>query len=231
MNGFYEGCFFCSLRKEIPRPEKCFQCARPEVIRQGWIYSLGEYFARCQRQHTTSRWSRAIVLAKECRLPMISAFGRMLSFYCTRYLSAPGPCLITNVPSFSADFGLFTCLTSFTTKLLLDAVAESVRNDNKWRIAENLLIQSRKKPVKQHRCKSDGERKRNVRGIYALSNDQAVRGENIVLLDDVVTSGATLAECRRIFCRAGARSVTALTLAKTARKRTNRVLEKQEVKT
>ena len=228
MNGFYEGCFFCALAKETPRPEKCFECACPEVVRQSWIYSFGLYFARYQRQHTTSQWSQAIVLAKRCCFPLIGAFGRMLSFYFTSRLPDLRPCLITSVPSFSADFGLFRGYTSFTTRLLLDAVAGAVEDDD-WMIAHDLLVQSREKPVKQHRCRSDGERKKNIHGIYTLPDARMVSGRNIILLDDVVTSGATLAECRRVLHQAGARSVTALTLARTARKKENHTLDKQEV--
>ena len=47
-----------------------------------------------------------------------------------------------------------------------------------------------------------------------------VRGKDVLLVDDVVTTGATLSECARVLRAAGARSVCAVTLAKAGMDRT-----------
>lgn len=57
------------------------------------------------------------------------------------------------------------------------------------------------------------ERRSNVRGTFSLR--QAPRGERVLLIDDVVTSGATLSEAARCLRRGGAAEVTALALART----------------
>ena len=56
------------------------------------------------------------------------------------------------------------------------------------------------------------ERRRNVRGAFA-ANGRAP--ERIWLVDDVVTTGATLEEAARALRRAGARVVIALCAART----------------
>ncbi|MBI2217098.1 MAG: ComF family protein [Candidatus Rokubacteria bacterium] len=56
------------------------------------------------------------------------------------------------------------------------------------------------------------ERSRNVRGAFAAT--PAVRGLEVVLVDDVFTTGATVAECVRALRAAGARRVGVLTVAR-----------------
>ena len=62
------------------------------------------------------------------------------------------------------------------------------------------------------------ERKRrfeNVRGVYALKRgkEKQVGGRDIILVDDLSTTGATLLELRRVVRRAGARKVIAVTIS------------------
>jgi ComF family protein len=61
---------------------------------------------------------------------------------------------------------------------------------------------------------SEQERRRNVRGAFALNPQRSVDGKKILLVDDVYTSGATVNECSRTLLRAGAEEVTVLTLAR-----------------
>jgi len=217
MPEFYEGCFLCALAEDLLIPERCFDCACPEIIRQNWMHSLGWYFTRFQREYQNSKWSRAISLAKRNSFPLISTFSRILSFYLSRRLSYLRPCYVTNVPAYYSATGLFPECSSFTARLLLDSVA-GLTQDAGWIFTGDLFVQTREKTIKQHCCRSDAERKRNISNLYVLSNPHMVKDTNVILIDDVVTSGATLNECARVLYEAKARSVTALTLAKTARK-------------
>lgn len=58
------------------------------------------------------------------------------------------------------------------------------------------------------------ERLSNVRGLYSCLNPELFHGRNIILVDDVCTTGATLNECARVLKDAGAISVTALAIAR-----------------
>lgn len=53
-----------------------------------------------------------------------------------------------------------------------------------------------------------------ILGAYSIRKDADVRNCSILLIDDVVTSGATLSECARILKTAGAKQVYCLTLAR-----------------
>ena len=63
------------------------------------------------------------------------------------------------------------------------------------------------------------ERRHNVRQAFGVHPRwrSAVAGRNILLIDDVLTTGATVEACSRILERAGARQVDVLTLARVVR--------------
>ena len=57
------------------------------------------------------------------------------------------------------------------------------------------------------------ERAANIHGAFFVPDSRAVRGKEIILIDDVTESGATLADARRALLSAGARDVIAVALA------------------
>jgi ComF family protein len=63
------------------------------------------------------------------------------------------------------------------------------------------------------------ERDKNVHGAFAVNDGHLknVSGKNILLIDDVYTTGATLNECARILKAAKAASVNVLTIARVTR--------------
>lgn len=64
---------------------------------------------------------------------------------------------------------------------------------------------------------SVSERRRAVQGAFALREGHEVRGRNIILVDDVFTSGSTAFACARLLKRKGAASVELLTWARVVR--------------
>jgi ComF family protein len=58
------------------------------------------------------------------------------------------------------------------------------------------------------------DRRKNVSGAFALRDPDAFVGRRVLLVDDVVTSGATLEECARVLRACGAARVFCLTFAK-----------------
>ena len=65
---------------------------------------------------------------------------------------------------------------------------------------------------------SHAERRRNVDGAFAVRRKAAVRGKRVILVDDVMTTGATLGACAKVLKAAGAEWVAALTVARAKRR-------------
>lgn len=58
------------------------------------------------------------------------------------------------------------------------------------------------------------ERLENIKGIFACTKPNILCERDVLLVDDVCTTGATLNECARVLKDAGARSVAALVVAR-----------------
>lgn len=65
---------------------------------------------------------------------------------------------------------------------------------------------------------TNSNRRKNVAGAFRVPNKKRVSGKRILLIDDVMTTGATASACASVLKRAGARSVTLLTLARVDRR-------------
>ena len=80
-------------------------------------------------------------------------------------------------------------------------------------IKNNILTRSRHtKP--QTETADAAEREQNIIGCFSVAKPDEVAHKNIILLDDVTTSGATLGEAARALKAAGARKIIGLTAAK-----------------
>jgi ComF family protein len=58
------------------------------------------------------------------------------------------------------------------------------------------------------------QRRRTLSGAFRIADKDAVRGREILLIDDIMTTGATARECARVLKRAGAAKVWVATVAK-----------------
>ena len=99
--------------------------------------------------------------------------------------------------------------------------------------AEALGMEARPllKKIRHNRTQSGNAaaeaRRANVSGCYAVPDPEAVKDWRILLIDDIITTGATVSECARMLMLAGAESVRAASLA--MRRKEKSKLEPHEV--
>ncbi|MGB9205745.1 MAG: ComF family protein [Terriglobales bacterium] len=59
------------------------------------------------------------------------------------------------------------------------------------------------------------QRRENLRGAFAVSDPTRIASRDVLLIDDVFTTGTTASECARVLLRAGAARVWVATVART----------------
>lgn len=68
------------------------------------------------------------------------------------------------------------------------------------------------------------QRRDNMRGAFAVMRPDDIRGRDVLLVDDVMTTGTTVSECARTLCRAGAERVFVATVARVLKPEVARVV-------
>jgi predicted amidophosphoribosyltransferase len=94
------------------------------------------------------------------------------------------------------------------SRLLAQAVAKELGLP-----LERLLRKRTHRPA-QSGLRDAAARRANVSGAFAPCRGAEIEGKTVLLIDDVITSGATLSECSRVLLTAGAERVLCATLCK-----------------
>lgn len=133
-----------------------------------------------------------------------AAFGPWL---CERLDRLDGPFDLTTVPMHRRD------LAHRGFHLARMVLARAARRDRRLR-SRVLLTKTRCTPPQAGLTL--GERFNNVRGVFETPPNTQLDGRTIVLVDDVMTTGATADAAARALRRAGARRVVVFTIARAA---------------
>ena len=82
-----------------------------------------------------------------------------------------------------------------------------------WEAKAVRLLKKTRHTAAQSSLNDGAQREANVFGVYEAVNAEQIRGARILLVDDVVTTGATMKECVRVLRDAGASEVLGIALA------------------
>jgi ComF family protein len=95
------------------------------------------------------------------------------------------------------------------SELLSEALAQASGISHAPRLLSKIA------PTRSQTTLGRHDRKKNLRGTFALSRGAVATNRRILLVDDIYTTGCTVEECSRVLRRAGARSVRVVTLARS----------------
>lgn len=94
-----------------------------------------------------------------------------------------------------------------------EKLAQGIADYAGWELNNRLLI--RQKQTKPQMSLGRAERLKNLDGVFADGEEiEKVKNREILLIDDVWTTGTTMRECARVLKLAGAKTVWGLTLAR-----------------
>ena len=78
---------------------------------------------------------------------------------------------------------------------------------------ETTVLCKNKNIKKQMSVKNKVGRKKNINGCFSIRNNILIKNQEIILIDDIVTTGATLTEAKNVLLSAGAKKVLGFTIA------------------
>ena len=187
-------------------------------IHPGKIYTFGPYIPCSMVEHWNSSWSQMVLQVKRHDAWIITNVGQVLAAHLDCWLDTVGHYVLTYVPGCCPMRPQVVRERDCTAKKLATAIFEHLGDTNSAEL-DDLLIQARPKAKKQRRCANIKERQSNVLGCYAARCGAQLTGRTVILVDDVVTTGATMRECESALMHAGAYGVIGIAMARTVRSR------------
>jgi len=106
--------------------------------------------------------------------------------------------------------------------LAIYAVERLRHTHPEWRLKMASTTLMRLRATESQAGLTPHQRRENVRGAFEVSDAAAVRGKNLLLIDDIFTTGSTARAAAQAIMRAGAESVWVATLARAGRVREGR---------
>lgn len=74
-----------------------------------------------------------------------------------------------------------------------EIIAKQIAENLNCKVRTDLIVKN--SGVRQHDLKTAKERKINVETLFSLSNNENLTGKNIIICDDIITTGSTLKKC------------------------------------
>ena len=116
-----------------------------------------------------------------------------------------------------ADFDILTWVPIAPLRRLrrgydqVELLAESVGQE--LNIQPVKTLQKIRNTPPQSRIRDAARRRANVLAAYRAVDPESFRGKRVLLLDDIITTGATVSECARVLLTAGAKEVYCAAMA------------------
>jgi len=100
-------------------------------------------------------------------------------------------------------------------KVLAEVMMKRLRRlEPEWTLRLDGQALSRVKDTRALYALNPTQRRSSLKGAFRVADGEAVRGREVLLIDDIMTTGATARECARVLKRAGAVKVWVVTAAR-----------------
>ena len=209
-------CGTCWQKVDFLETPACSACGRP------FEFDLGDgaLCAVCVRQRPPFERARAVMAYGDISRRMILAFK-----HGDRTDAAPGlgKWLVRAGRDLIADADIIAPVPLHWTRLFrrrynqAALLAHGVGREAGIEVVAD-LIQRRRRTPPQGRM-GPAQRRRNLKGAFRVHPARAagLKGQRVLLIDDVLTTGATASACSRVLMRGGAGAVDVLTIARVVR--------------
>jgi ComF family protein len=208
-------CTGCRTKVRFIDPPYCERCGTPY---QGQITNVFEC-ANCRDAALDFSFARSAVIAREGVLDIIHRYkyNRALCFepfLADLLLSRAVPALAT------AKWDLIVPVPLHHTRLREREFNQAERIARHLGAATGIHVETRllrrSVPTQTQTVLGRPERIANVRRAFAMRRGKSLNGERIVLLDDVLTTGATTSACAKVLKSGGSGEVCVWTVARGA---------------
>ena len=206
-------CPACFNKIEILLNNECFFC--------GKITWQGKICLECKKENHLDR----VISATNYGNPLIRELIKAFKYHFVKELTEPLSKLLIKVieNNWSLDIGAWNSLIVpvplYKAKLRsrgfnqAELLAKEI--SNYFNLPTETDIIKRKFPgMPQANIKDTEKRKENIKEAFEILEPGKIRDKTIILIDDVITTGATLTEIAKILKQNGAKEVWAITVAK-----------------
>jgi len=203
----------CPLCRKEERPERvreplCKKCGKP-------LYSSREEFCYdCGKSEHSYEQGRAVFVYrgmegsvhrfKDCNRRMYA------EYYAREMTAALGKSILEWKPQLILPIPLSGRKKRKRGYNQSEILAE--RLSEKFGIPADKTILCRIRETDIQKSLNDKERKKNMQDAFGVKNHERIRGINVLLVDDVYTTGSTVDAAAKVLLRAGARKVFCVTL-------------------
>jgi ComF family protein len=155
------------------------------------------------------------LLKYEGMRPVARRLGVLLANSLEAFVGSGSPMLVIPVPMHSAK----ERLRGFNHAELLAraAIAEMRRRHPQWQLHLETGLLKRVRVTVSQAGLTTHQRRQNLRGAFSAPHPERLAGRDVLLIDDIYTTGATARACSRVLRNAGARSVRVATVARAQR--------------
>jgi len=206
-------------------PKKCLGCGYPDT------YLCRDCFSRLAAEqiipiieHKKNAYLDRIISATNYANPLIRDLIKSFKYHYVQELAGPlSQLLIKTLEniSFISSVSNIIIIPIPLHKFRLrsrgfnqaELLAQELADYFKLPIKTDVL--QRIKPTEiQAEIKNDEARRNNVKDAFKIQNSEAIKDKNILLIDDVITSAATLSEAARVLKLNNAKEIWAITVAR-----------------